>query len=163
MLVREGGGKTVAALCVTARTAWHQAPTGDMPARIQLVPVRSPYGTVIAFYLAVRDNPTDPYRGETFLNPAEALGEDGDATQLGQNLLLQLARQDHTYLIFVDEDGTVLHNRRLVFDPPTLANLAQVAPLVQAIAASGQILPAERFAQAAQWHMDQYPLERVMI
>jgi uncharacterized RDD family membrane protein YckC len=163
VLVREGGAKTVAALCVTARDAWHHPPTGDMPARIQLVPVRSPYGTVIAFYLAVRDNPTDPYRGETFLNPAEALGEDGDATQLGQNLLLQLARQDHIYLIFVDENGTVLHNRRLVFDPPTLANLAQVAPLVQSIAAGGQVLPAERFAQAAQWHMDQYPLERVTI
>jgi hypothetical protein len=162
VLVREGGAKTVAALCVTARSAWHHLPTAEMPARIELVPARSPYGTAIAFYLAVRDDPTDPYRGETFLNPAEAPSEDGDATQLGQNLILQLARQGHTYLIFVDEDGNVLLNRRLVFDPATQANLAQVAQEVQTLA-GGPPLPPERFTQAAQWHMDQYPLDRVAI
>ena len=72
MIVREGGAKTVAALCVTARSAWQHPPTIEMPARIELVPARSPYGTVIALYVALRDNPANPYRGETFLNPAEA-------------------------------------------------------------------------------------------
>ena len=162
VIVREGGAKTVAALSMTARSAWHRLPTAEMPARIELVPARSPYGTAIAFYLALRDDPTDPYRGETFLNPAEALSEDGDATQLGQNLLLQLARQGHTYLIFVDEDGAVLLNRRLVFDAATQANLAQVAAEVQTLA-GGPPLPTDRFTQAAQWHMDQYPLDRVAI
>ena len=57
----------------------------------------------------------------------------------------------------------VLQNRQLVFDAPTLANLAQVGQEVQQIAAAGQPLPAARFAQAAQWHMDQYPLDRVAI
>ena len=162
VLVREGGAKTVAALCVTARSAWHHLPTAEMPARMNCQLARSPYGTAIAFYLAVRDDPTDPYRGETFLNPAEAPTDEGDATQLGQNLILQLARQGHTYLIFVDEDGTVLLNRRLMFDPATQANLAQVAQEVQTLA-GGAPLPADRFTQAAQWHMEQYPLDRVMI
>jgi hypothetical protein len=162
VIVREGGAKTVAALSMTARSAWHRLPTAEMPTRIELIPARSPYGTAIAFYLAVRDDPSDPYRGETFLNPAEALPEDGDATQLGQNLLLQLARQGHTYLIFVDEDGAVLLNRRLAFDAATQANLAQVAAEVQTLAA-GSPLPTDRFTQAAQWHMDQYPLDRVAI
>jgi hypothetical protein len=62
----------------------------------------------------------------------------------------------------VDEDGAVLLNRRLAFDAATQANLAQVAAEVQTLA-GGPSLPTDRFTQAAQWHMDQYPLERVAI
>jgi hypothetical protein len=120
---------------------------------------------VLALYLALRDDPARPYRSETFLNPAEAAGPQDDATSLGQNLALQLARQEYTYLIFVDEQGDVLLNRRLAFDAETRANLAAAAAQAQASAyaalASNQPLGVEQFEAAARWHIARFPLDRI--
>ena len=162
VVVREAGAKIAAVLCQTVRATWHRLPTADMPARVLLVPGRAPAGTVVALYVAIRDDARDPYRAETFLNPAEPPAPDGDATRLGQYLLLQLARQTSTYLIVVDEAGALLLNRRVTFDPATLQNLAQVAQEVQQLAA-GPALPPDRFGQAAQWHMDSFPLSNVTV
>lgn len=167
VLVREGASRLVAVLTVTRRAGWKAGPGADLPARIEAVAGHSPSGLVVALYVALRDDPQNPYRGETFLNPAEALGPDTDATALGQNLLLALARQSYTYLIFADETGTLLLNRRLVFDPATRQGLAAVAGQVQAVAyraiAGNQPMALAAFQQAAQWHMSQFPLERVQI
>jgi len=167
VLVREGGTRTVAVLSTTRRSSWHQLPTLAMPARLQLVASPTPAGLVVAVYVAIRDNPANPYRGETFINPAEAAGPAGDATQLGQNLVLQLARQRHTYLIFADESGSLLHNRRLLFDAATGQNLAAVAAMVQAAAyqaiARNQSMALAQFQAAAAWHMQQFPLEQVRV
>jgi uncharacterized RDD family membrane protein YckC len=167
VIVREGGARTVAVLCHTRRDSWKRPPTADMPARIELVPSATPSGLIVALYVALRDDPQNPYRGETFINPAEAPGPDDDATQLGQNLILQLARQSHTYLIFADETGTLLLNRQLVFDAPTRHNLSQVATQVQAVAYQAiernQPMSLGQFQEAARWHIQQFPLERVQI
>jgi uncharacterized RDD family membrane protein YckC len=167
VIVREGGARTVAVLCHTRRDSWKRPPTADMPARIELVPSATPSGLIVALYVALRDDPQNPYRGETFINPAEAPGPDDDATQLGQNLILQLARQSHTYLIFADETGTLLLNRQLVFDAATRHNLSQVANQVQAVAYQAiernQPMSLGQFQEAARWHIQQFPLERVQI
>ncbi|HEX6608427.1 MAG TPA: hypothetical protein VF276_16115, partial [Chloroflexia bacterium] len=167
VIVREGGARTVSVLCHTRRDSWKRPPTADMPARIELVPSATPSGLIVALYVALRDDPQNPYRGETFINPAEAPGPDDDATQLGQNLILQLARQSHTYLIFADETGTLLLNRQLVFDAATRHNLDQVATQVQAVAYQAiernQPMSLGQFQEAARWHIQQFPLERVQI
>lgn len=167
VLVREGASRMVAVLTLTRRAGWQAAPGADLPARIEAVAGHSPNGLVVALYVALRDDPQHPYRGETFINPAEGLGPDTDATALGQNLLLALARQAHTYLIFADETGALLLNRRLVFDPATRQGLAAVAGQVQAAAyraiEGNQPMALDAFQQAARWHMSQFPLERVQI
>ncbi len=167
VIVRESGARTVAVLCHTRRDSWKRPPTADMPARIELVPSATPTGLIVALYVALRDDPQNPYRGETFVNPAEAPGPDDDATQLGQNLILQLARQSHTYLIFADETGTLLLNRQLVFDAATRQNLTQVATQVQAVAYQAiernQPMSLGQFQEAARWHIQQFPLERVQV
>ena len=165
VLVREGASRLVAVLTLTRRGGWKAAPGADLPARIEAVAGYSPSGLVIALYVALRDDPQQPYRGETFINPAEGLGPATDATALGQNLLLALARQPYTYLIFADETGALLLNRRLVFDPATRQGLAAVAGQAQAAAYGAiernQPMTLDAFQQAARWHMGQFPLERV--
>ncbi len=167
VLLREGATRLVAVLTLTRRVGWKAAPGADVPARLEAVAGYSPSGLVIGLYVALRDDPQQPYRSETFINPAEGLGAEGDATALGQNLLLALARQPYTYLIFADESGALLLNRRLVFDPATRQGLAAVATGAQAAAYQAiernQPMSPDAFQQAARWHMGQFPLDRVQI
>ncbi len=167
VLVREGAARTVAVLSQTLRNSWAQPPNAEMPARLEVMPAPTPAGLIVALYVAVRDDPQNPYRGELFLNPAELPGPSDDATQLGQNLVLELARQGHTYLIFVDETGAVLLNRRLAFDAETRASLGRTAAQVQAVAYRAveqqQAMSLAQFQDAARWHMQQFPLDRVRV
>lgn len=167
VLVREGATHLVAVLTHTRRAGWKLPPDSDAPARLEVVPGPTPSGLIVALYVALRDDARQPYRGETFINPAELLGSDTDATALGQNLILALARQSYTYLIFADETGSLLLNRRLVFDSATTQQLAATAAQVQAAAyqaiQQNQPMTLAAFQQAAHWHMSHFPLERVQI
>jgi hypothetical protein len=120
---------------------------------------RTPPGPIIAFYLIVEDNPRDPYKGETFLNPHDPGYPAYDACQLGQNLASQLHRQDHTYLIFVDENNKLLMSRKLEFDPQTQVKINQCIYEIQTLPA--QAMDAARFQQAAQWHMQNFGLDQI--
>ena len=73
--------------------------------------------------------------------------------------LAQLVRQDHTYLIFVDEDSRMLLSRRLAFDPQTQVNINRCLYEVQTLPA--QIMDPQRFQQAAEWHMEHFSLDQV--
>jgi hypothetical protein len=120
---------------------------------------RTPQGPIIAFYVVIRDDPDNPYKGETFLNPHDPGQPSDDACQLGQHMLAQLARQDHTFLIFVDEHDNLLLSRKLVFDAATQVNIARVHYEVQTL--PPQIMDVARFQQAAQWHMDNFSLDQI--
>ena len=159
VLLREGSTKMVVALSRTRRDTWSHLPTPDMPARIELVLTRTPSGPIIAFYVVIRDDPDNPYKGETFLNPHDPGQPSDDACQLGQHMLAQLARQDHTYLIFVDENDHLLLSRRLVFDAATQVNIARVHYEVQTL--PSMAMDPVRFSQAAQWHMDNFSLDQI--
>jgi|GEM_PF-388212 len=158
MLLREGGNKVAAFLSRTVRADWTALPTLDMPARLQLKLTRTPYGPILALYVIVEDNPQNPFIGETFLNPHDPPQLLEDACQMGQHLLAQLARQDRTYLIFADEDDRLLLSRKLAFDSATQVSLARTFYEVQSL--PPQVMPPDRFSQAAQWHMQNFPLDQ---
>lgn len=159
VLLREGSTKLAAMLSRTPRNVWAAPPNAEMPAHIDLVLSRTPFGPLIALYVIVEDNPLKPYKGETFLNPHDPGHPSYDACQLGQSLLAQLGRQDRTYLIFVDENNRLLMSRRLVFDPATQVSIARCLYDVQKL--PPHPMPAESFQQAAQWHMEHFPLDDI--
>jgi hypothetical protein len=159
VLLREGNAKVVSVLSRTPRDSWARPLTADIPAHVQVLLSRTPSGPVIAFYVVVEDRPGDPYKGETFLNPHDPGSPTYDACQLGQNLLSQIHRQDHTYLIFVDEENKVLLSRRLEFDPQTQVNINQCLYDVQTL--PSQIMDPQRFQAAAEWHMEHFSLDQV--
>jgi uncharacterized RDD family membrane protein YckC len=158
-LLREGSSKVVSVLTKTPRSAWARPLTDEIPAHIDMTLSRTPHGPIIAFYLVVEDKPGDPYKGETFLNPHDPGYPTYDACQLGQNLVAQLSKQDHTYLIFVDENNRLILSRRLNFDPSTQVTIAQCLYDIQTLPA--QAMDASRFQQAAQWHMQNFSLDQV--
>src|SRR5207249_2233970 len=159
VLLREASNKMVVALSRTRRDTWTELPTPDMPARIELVLSRTPAGPIIAFYVVVKDDPNNPYKGETFLNPHDPGQPSDDACQLGQHMMAQLARQDHTYLVFVDENDNLLLSRKLVFDTATQVNIARVHYEAQSL--PPQVMDGGRFQQAAQWHMEHFSLDQI--
>jgi uncharacterized RDD family membrane protein YckC len=159
VLLREGSNKVVTVLSRTPRSAWARPPALDMNARIDLTLSRTPHGPILAFYIIVEDRPDDPYKGETFLNPHDPGHPTYDACLLGQHLLAQLARQDRTYLIFVDETNRLLLSRKLMFDPRTQVSIARSLYEVQTLPA--QVMDAERFQQAAEWHMEHFSLDQI--
>ncbi len=158
-LLREGSSKVVSVLTKTPRSAWARPLTDEIPAHIDMTLSRTPHGPIIAFYLVVEDKLGDPYKGETFLNPHDPGYPTYDACQLGQNLVAQLSKQDHTYLIFVDENNRLILSRRLNFDPSTQVTIAQCLYDIQTLPA--QAMDASRFQQAAQWHMQNFSLDQV--
>ena len=109
--------------------------------------------------MVIRDDPDNPYKGETFLNPHDPGQPSDDACQLGQHMMAQLARQDHSYLVFVDENDTLLLSRKLVFDTPTQVNIARVHYEAQSL--PPQAMDISRFQQAAQWHMEHFSLDQI--
>jgi uncharacterized RDD family membrane protein YckC len=158
-LLSEGTSKVVAVLTRTPRSTWSKPLTPELPAHIDMMLSRTPHGPIIAFYLVVEDNPGDPYKGETFLNPHDPGYPTYDACQLGQNLVSQLSRQDHTYLIFVDENNKLLMSRKLEFDPQTQVKINHCMYEIQTLPA--QAMDAPRFQQAAQWHMQNFALDQI--
>ena len=159
VLLREGSTKVVTVLSRTPRSAWARMPSLDMNSRIDLTLSRTPHGPILAFYIVVEDRPDDPYKGETFLNPHDPGHPTYDACLLGQHLLAQLARQDRTYLIFVDEHNRLLLSRKLMFDPRTQVSIARCLYEVQTLPA--QVMDAERFQSAAEWHMEHFSLDQI--
>ncbi|MDQ3704034.1 MAG: RDD family protein [Chloroflexota bacterium] len=159
VLLREGGTKIAAFLSRTPRRDWTNLPTPEMEARLSLFLSRTPYGPILALYIVVDDGAENPYIGETFLNPHDPGQPHEDACQLGQNMLEQIARQDRTYLIFADEQDRLLLSRRLVFDAATQVSTARMLYEVQSL--PPQVMDQERFRQAAQWHMEHFPLDQV--
>jgi len=159
VLLREGSTKVVTVLSRTPRSAWARMPALDMNAHIDLTLSRTPHGPILAFYIVVEDRRDDPYKGETFLNPHDPGHPTYDACLLGQHLLAQLARQDRTYLIFVDEHNRLLLSRKLMFDPRTQVSIARCLYEVQTLPA--QVMDAERFQQAAEWHMEHFSLDQI--
>jgi uncharacterized RDD family membrane protein YckC len=159
VMLREGGTKCSIFLSRTPRSAWASDPSPEMEASLQLRLSRTPHGPIIALYVIVEDNPRNPYIGETFLNPHDPEHPTDDACRLGQHMLEQLARQDRTYLVFVDEENKLLLSRKLTFDSPTQVSMARVLYEVQSL--PPQVMSIERFREAAQWHMQHFALDQL--
>ena len=107
----------------------------------------------------MQDEGHEPYIGETFLNPREPVQTADDACQLGQHMLEQIARQDRTYFIFIDEENHLLLSRKVIFNTPTQVSIARCLYEVQSL--PPQQLDPEAFVQAAQWHMQHVSLEQI--
>jgi uncharacterized RDD family membrane protein YckC len=159
ILMREGANKLVAFLSRTPSGSWSVPPQPHMNAGVNMLLSRTTYGPVLALYITLADNVHSPYVGETFLNPRESAAIAQDACLLGQHVFEQLARQDHTYAIFVDEHNRLLLSRKLTFDTRTQVLLARVLYEVQTLPA--QPLDSQRYFQAAQWHMEHISLEDI--
>lgn len=157
-LLREGGNKVAALLSRTARADWTKSPNADMPAHLQLKLTRTQYGPILALYVMIEDDSQNPFIGETFLNPHDPPHLSEDACLMGQHLLEQLARQDRTYLIFADEDNRLLLSRKLAFDSDIQVSLARTLYEVQSL--PPQEMDQLRFRQAANWHMQNFPLDQ---
>ena len=159
VLLREGGNKIVALLSRTPRAEWIGSAASEVPARLHLRLSRTPPGPIVAVYIVLQDKPGDPYVGETFLNPHDPDHPTGDACRLGQHMLEQLGRQDRTFLIFVDEENRLLMSRKLIFDAHAQVSITRV--LYDAQTLPPQALGAERFREAAQWHMEHFSLDEI--
>jgi uncharacterized RDD family membrane protein YckC len=159
VMLREGANKLVAFLSRAPLSSWSAIPQPHMSCGINVLLSRTARGPVLALYVLLMDHLHSPYIGEAFLNPREAISYGEDACMLGQHILEQLARQDHTYVIFVDEHGRLLMSRKLAFDTATQVQLARVLYETQTL--PPQPLDAERYRQAAQWHMQHVSLESI--
>lgn len=157
--LREGGNKRVAFLSRTPQSAWSTPPSLHMDASLQLMLSRTPHGPILALYVIMNDQMHSPYIGEVFLNPREPVESVEDATQLGQHMLEQLARQDRTYFIFFDENNRLLLSRKVPFNTSTQVNIARILYEVQTL--PPQTLEPDRFVQAARWHMEHISLEQI--
>jgi hypothetical protein len=140
------------------RETWSLMPQPHMQAGMSVVLSRTSHGPILAFYLMLDDRVHAPYIGEAFLNPHEPGLQAEDACQLGQHMLEQLARQDHTHLIFVDEENRLLLSRRATFDTSTQVMLARTLYEVQTL--PPQSMEPDRFRLAAQWHMQHFSLDQ---
>jgi len=164
VILREGGSKVVSCLFRAPRSVWHRPLNQNMIMKLELVHSKTPYGSVVAFYLLVGDNPAKPYKSETFLNPNPPTEELKDITMaMGKNLLRLLFRQDHTYLIFVDEYDNIVLNKRLAFDSTMQKNFRDIEKALAEIERRGETLKPTRFQQAAQWHSNNFPLEKIRL
>jgi tetratricopeptide (TPR) repeat protein len=162
-IVRDGAAKVVCFLNKLQRDLWFRLPSTDMKMKIEMVHSKTPYGSIIASYLVVRDNPTDPIKTETLLNPNDRPEEFYDACTLGRNLLLTLFRQDYTYVIFVDENKTLLLNRKLIFDDVTRSNFMKIAKCLKKIEELGKTMDEARFLQATAWHESNFSLCKISL
>ncbi len=159
ILLREGGNKVAAILSRTPRDAWAAPPTHDMPAHLHMMLSRTPFGPIVGLYVVVQDDPQNPYIGEAFLNPHDPGHPSFDACLLGQHLLEQLARQDLTYLIFVDGQNNLLLSRKLAFDAAAQVTMTRLLYEVQSL--PPQVMDPQRFQQAAEWHMEHFSLDQI--
>jgi uncharacterized RDD family membrane protein YckC/tetratricopeptide (TPR) repeat protein len=159
LLCREGANKIVLFVSRTPRRAWSSPPRPHMSAGLDVTLSRTPHGPILALYAMLADGMHSPFVGETFLNPREPEQLSDDACQLGQHILEQLARQDHTYALFIDEQNRLLLSRRIHFDTTTQVLLARV--LYESQNLPPHTLEAERFRRAAEWHMAHFALEDI--
>jgi uncharacterized RDD family membrane protein YckC len=159
VMLREGANKLVAFLSRAPLSSWSAIPQPHMSCGINVLLSRTARGPILALYVLLMDHMHSPYIGEAFLNPRESISYGDDACMLGQHVFEQLARQDHTYVIFVDEHGRLLMSRKLGFDTATQVQLARVLYETQTL--PPQPIDDERYKQAAQWHMQHVSLESI--
>jgi len=164
VILREGDNKIVSCLHRAPRRVWQKPLNQDTKMRIEFVHSKTPYGSVVAMYLVIGDNPFDPYRSETILNPNPPAEELKDVAQtVGKNLLRLLFRQDYTYIIVIDEYDNVVLNKKLAFNSTMRKNFNNIDKALIEIERRGEKLRFSSFQQASNWHSNNFPLEKIRL
>lgn len=110
------------------------------------------YGTIIAHYLLVEDDSSNPMKIEAFL---PTFVPDEVTPLSGYWLLQRMSRIASCFLILVDSHK-VLYNKRYVFSDKLKSTLLSISQRVVNKAASQDI---EAFRNACQWHMQNFDLQ----
>jgi hypothetical protein len=114
----------------------------------------TPFGGIVAHYVIVNDNPSDPYKGEGFL-PTSVPNEMAPAS--GYWLLRRMCKINSCFIIFTDGQS-VVYNSRYVFPDSLKTNLNNITEkMIRAAAAPNN----QAFQQACQWHMNNFDLKYV--
>jgi hypothetical protein len=153
-VVRSGVASAIA--IVRPVRAGEMAPGLGPAVRVMWEPVWSatPVGAMVAHYLIVEDDPSDPYRAEAFLPLARA---EKAGRMNGYWLLRQLAHADGCFVILAD-DRRVLYNRWLAFPDHVRARLEIMAGQLDTATLASD--PAA-FQPAIQWHMNAFDMNQV--
>jgi tetratricopeptide (TPR) repeat protein len=163
VIVRDGARKIVSFLNKSSRSLWCRPLSMNIKMKIEFVHSKTPYGSIIASYLVVGDDPMHPLVNEILLNPNKPGHEFGDACMLGENLSRMLLQQDYTYLIFVDENNAVVLNKKLVFDSAMQSNLRKLENALNEVERLGETMEPARFQQAVRWHGNNFPLSNIKL
>lgn len=120
------------------------------------VPVWSdtPYGTVVAHYAVVEDNPADPWKQESFLTTW--LPDDASPSS-AYRLLQRMSYTGNCFIVLTD-GHKVFHNSRYVF-PSALRSTLQT--IVDKIVRQSAKIDLVAHRQACQWHMSNFDLKRI--
>jgi hypothetical protein len=155
--VRIGVQRVVSAFLLPTVSDFRGPVTAKTRCKIEPVFSDTPSGPIVAMYVMIEDNPADPLKAETFLDPIPHPGNPSPWNS-GNFLIQHLALQGFTYVV-VAPAGRVEFNRKLAFDSDTSRKLNKVAEQVQGLKPAQS--DSQAFKRAAQWHMQRFSLDHL--
>ncbi|MCK6539485.1 MAG: hypothetical protein L6Q26_05450 [Anaerolineales bacterium] len=153
-LVRDGLQIGIAIVRSVRRAEFPEGLSNRMSSKWEPIWSDTPYGSIVAHYVLIMDNPTDPWRGESFLptfTPEKA-------SPISGYWLLQRLRQVGSCFIILTDGNDVLYNVRYVF-PDNVASTLQT--IADKTAGQSTERDAAAFRKASQWHMNNFDMSRI--
>lgn len=114
----------------------------------------TPYGAILAHYVVIQDDPSNPWKYEGFL----PLNVPETTTPRTGFWLLQRMRRLSSCFIVLSDGERVLYNRRYVF-PDTLR--ATLLTILDKMVRQSSGKDTASFTQACQWHMNNFDIKQV--
>jgi len=153
-LVRDG---LQIGIAVVRSAQSHEFPKGlssRVPSKWEPVWSDTPYGSIVAHYMLIKDNPADPWRGESFL-PTFVPSEVSPSS--GYWLLQRMSHIPSCFIILADGHN-VLYNTRYVFPDALRSTLQTISDKV--VHQSARQDPIA-FEKAYQWHVNNFDIRRI--
>ncbi|MBX3055877.1 MAG: hypothetical protein KF770_05330 [Anaerolineae bacterium] len=153
-IVRDGLQMGIAIVRPAQKSDFPGGLSSDVPSK--WIPKLSvtPHGVVIAHYVIIKDDPVNPWRGESFL--PTFLPENVSPTT-GYWLLQRLAQLRSCFIVLTD-GRDVLYNIRFIFPANLTDTLQSIARLIINQPARSDMT---NFQRASQWHMDNFDIQSV--
>lgn len=153
-LVRDGLQIGIAIVRPARRAEFPEGLSGRIPSKWEPIWSDTPYGSIVAHYVVIVDNPADPWRGESFLptfTPEEA-------SPISGYWLLQRLRRVGSCFIVLADGKDVLYNVRYVF-PNNVASTLQT--IADNVVRQSSMRDVAAFQKASQWHMNNFDMSRI--
>jgi len=149
-VVRDGMQKTLAIVTGV------QGPPFDSRTQIKIewVLSKTPYGSLIAYYLKIIEPSEEPSTMEAFL---PILQPTLFSPMEGYFLVQQLSFTPYCFVVLVSGTTTTL-NRRIAFEEKAVQKIRDMASQVTS---TQSFLPQQQINSATQWHMNNFDVERL--
>lgn len=154
-VVRDGLQLGVAVVRPVQRGMFPGGLSPQMRSKWELVWSETPYGPIVAHYIMVEDDPSDPFKAEGSIAPVVV---EKDVPNAGYWLLKRLALLRSCFLVLADGD-TVLYNRRYLFPDSFVATLKTISQKMT----YQKVGPDQGAAiqRAMRWHEQNFDMARI--